>query len=56
MNDEDKRLRSELMTTQIERLRQEIRMENRKFVLQIIITITAAVGTGIAIGHFWLHG
>jgi hypothetical protein len=54
--DEERQLRIDLMTIQIERLRQEIRLENRKFIMQIIIAITAAIGAGIAIGHFWLHG
>lgn len=42
------------MTTQIERLRQEIRLENRKFVVQLLIGISAAVAVGIAIGRFVL--
>lgn len=42
------------MTIQIERLRQEIKMENRKFLVQLLIAIAAAVGIGIAIGRFWL--
>lgn len=54
MNDEDKRFRSELMQTQIERLRQEIRMENRKFLVQLLIGTAAAIGVGIAIGRFVL--
>jgi len=41
------------MTSQIERLRQEIRAENRKFLIQVIIALTAAVGVGVAIGRFW---
>ena len=45
------------MTIQIERLRQEIRIENRKFFLQLVLAIAAALGAGIAIGHFLLlHG
>lgn len=42
------------MTIQIERLRQEIRMENRKFFVQLTIALAAAVGVGIAIGRFVL--
>ena len=41
------------MTIQIERLRQEIRMENRKFAVQIVLALVAALG-GVAIGRFWL--
>jgi hypothetical protein len=52
--DEERELRIVLMQTQIERLRQEIRMETRKFVVQAIIALAAAVGVGIAIGRFAL--
>jgi len=52
--DEDRQLRIDLMTIQIERLRQEMRMENSKFVVQLILALTAAVGVGVALGRFWL--
>lgn len=52
--DEERKLRIDLMTIQIERLRQEMRMENRKFVVQIVLALTAAVGVGVALGRFWL--
>lgn len=42
------------MTLQTERLRQEIRMENRKFLVQFVLAITAALGVGIALGRFML--
>ena len=42
------------MATQEERLRQEIRMENRKFVVQALIALVAAIGVGVAIGRFVL--
>lgn len=42
------------MTTQEERLRQEIRMENRKFLVQLLVGVAAALGVGVAIGRFWL--
>lgn len=42
------------MATQEERLRQEIRMENRKFVVQALIALAAAIGVGVAIGRFVL--
>jgi hypothetical protein len=42
------------MTIQIERLRQEMRTENRKFLLQIVLALIAALGAGIALGRFWL--
>jgi len=55
-DDIETQLRKDLMTIQIERLRQEIRMENRKFFMQAVLAIAASVGAGIAIGHFLLHG
>lgn len=42
------------MTTQAERLRQEIKMETRKFVVQLVIGIAAVLAVGVAIGRFWL--
>jgi len=51
MSDEEheRQLRIDLMTIQIERLRQEIRVENRKFFIQLVLAITAALGVGVAI-------
>jgi hypothetical protein len=52
MSDDDERqLRIDLMAIQIERLRQEIRMENR---VQLVLAVAAALGVGVAIGRFWL--
>jgi hypothetical protein len=53
-DDDERQLRIDLMTIQIERLRQEIRMENRKFVVQLVLALTAALGVGVALGRFWL--
>lgn len=60
-DDEERTLRIELMVVQIDkgrldikRLEQEIRMENRKFLVQLVLAITAALGVGIAIGRFAL--
>ena len=50
----EQRLRIDLMTIQIERLRQEIRMENRKFAVQLVLALTAALAVGVALGRFWL--
>jgi hypothetical protein len=50
----ERQLRIDLMTIQIERLRQEIRMENRKFSVQLVLAIAAALVAGIAIGRFVL--
>lgn len=43
------------MTIQIERLRQEIRMENRKFLVSLLIASAALLGAGIAVGHFFIR-
>lgn len=53
-DDRERQLRIQLMTTQAERLRQEIRTENRKFVVQLVIGIAAVLAAGVAIGRFWL--
>jgi len=42
------------MTTQAERLRQEIKMENRKFLVQLLLASAALLAAGVAIGRFWL--
>lgn len=52
MSDLENQLRVELMTTQVERLRQELRMEQRKFVVQALIAAAALLAAGIAIGRF----
>jgi hypothetical protein len=54
LDEQEQRLRIDLMTIQIERLRQEIRSENRKFLLQVILALIAALGAGIALGRFRL--
>jgi hypothetical protein len=55
LDDAERTLRMvDLMTIQIERLRQEIRMENRKFAVQLVVALVAALGVGVAIGRFWL--
>lgn len=43
------------MTIQIERLRQEIRTENRKFFVWLLIAVAALLGAGIAIGRFFIR-
>jgi hypothetical protein len=56
---EEQDLRIELMSVHleqakksIERMQQELRTDNRKFLVQFVIAISAAVGVGIAIGRF----
>jgi len=53
-DDEEQRLRIELMTIQIERLRQEIRMEKRRFTVQIILAAIVLIGVGVVLGRFFL--
>jgi hypothetical protein len=52
VSDLENQLRVELMTTQVERLRQELKMEQRKFVVQALIAAAALLAAGIAIGRF----
>jgi hypothetical protein len=47
------RLQGDLTLIKIERLRQEIGAENRRFVWQIIVTIAVAFALGVAIGRFF---
>jgi hypothetical protein len=54
-DDEERALRIELMTTQVERLRQEIKMENRKFLFQALGSLAAAMAAGAAIFGLILH-
>ena len=49
----ERRLRIDLMTIQIERLRQEIKMENRKFLAQVVLAAAALFAAGVAVGRFW---
>ena len=42
------------MTMLSEKMRQEIRTDSRKFLVQLLIGLAAAVGVGVAIGRFWL--
>jgi hypothetical protein len=58
----EQQLRIELMTVQIDksrldmdRVRQEIRMENRKFLVQIIVALIAAFAVGAAWWHISGH-
>lgn len=53
-DEEERQLRVDLMTIQIERLRQEIRTENRKFFIQAVLAGAALLGAGVAIGRFVL--
>jgi hypothetical protein len=50
--DTEQQLRIDLMTIQIERLRQEIKTENRKFTVQLLIAAAAILAAGIALGRF----
>jgi hypothetical protein len=38
----------------LERLRRQINIETRRFVLQIVFALAVAFGLGAAFGRFWL--
>jgi hypothetical protein len=44
---------ADLALLKAERLRAEIRYENRRFVLQILSALALAFALGVAIGHVW---
>ena len=52
--DEERQLRIALMKTDIEHKLLQIKMENRKFAVQFVGAIAAAVLAGVAIGRFIL--
>lgn len=54
-DDRERQLRIMLMTTQTERLRQEIRLENRKIVWQTVASLAAAATAGAALLGLILH-
>lgn len=43
---------ADLALIKIERLRQELRIESRKFVLTIVLTLGLAFGLGVAFDRF----
>ena len=47
------RLQGDLVLIKIERLRQEIGAENRRFVLQILLALGIAFAAGVLIGKLW---
>ena len=60
-DEEERELRIELMTTQIEqarlnidKMRLEMKMENRKFLVSAVLALAAACAAGVALGRFWL--
>jgi hypothetical protein len=60
-DDEERELRIALMTTQIEqarmnidKMRLEMKMENRKFVVSALLAFAATLAAGVALGRFWL--
>jgi hypothetical protein len=44
---------ADLVLLKIERLRQEIRYESRRFVLEILFALVVAFGAGVAAGRLW---
>ena len=54
-------LRMDVMSIQLEqsrvnidKMRSEMKWETRKFILQLIVALGAAVAAGVALGRFWL--
>jgi hypothetical protein len=54
-DDRERQLRIMLMTTQVERLRQEIKTDNRRFLVQFIGAMAASMAAGAAILGLILH-
>jgi hypothetical protein len=54
-DDQERQLRIMLMMTQAERLRQEIRTDTRKFLVQLLAGTAAAMAAGAAIFGIILH-
>ena len=54
-DDKERQLRIALMTTQTERLRQEIKTDARKFLVQLLAGTAAAMAAGAAIFGLILH-
>lgn len=54
-DDEERELRCDLMTIQIEKFKAEMRWETRKFVLQLIAALGAAFAGGAAMLGLVLH-
>jgi hypothetical protein len=54
-DDEERELRCDLMTIQIEKFRHDMRWETRKFVLQIVAALGAAFAGGAAFLGLILH-
>jgi hypothetical protein len=47
-------LRIDQMTVNIEKMRMEMKMEARKFLIQALFAAAACVGAGVALGRFLL--
>ena len=54
--DQERELRIDQMTVNIEKMRSDMRWEARKFLVSAILATAAAVGAGVAIGNLiWNH-
>jgi hypothetical protein len=51
--DEERALRMEQMTVNIEKMRSDMKWEARKFAVSAVLATAAAVGAGIAIGSYF---
>jgi anti-sigma-K factor RskA len=55
-DDEERALRMDQMTVNIEKMRNDMKWEARKFLVSAILATAAAVGAGVGIGNLiWAH-
>jgi hypothetical protein len=52
--EKEQQLRIQVMETQIERMKQEMKYESRKFLIQFLTSLSAAFGAGILAARFLL--
>jgi hypothetical protein len=55
-DDEERELRCDEMTVNIEKMRSDMKWEARKFLVSTVLATAAAVGAGIAIGSYFTKG
>jgi hypothetical protein len=51
-DDEERQLRIDQMTVNIEKMRADMRWEARKFAISAIVAAAALIGAGVAIGNY----
>jgi anti-sigma-K factor RskA len=50
--DEERQLRIDRMTVNIEKMRADMKWESRKFMRQALVALAASVGAGVALGNY----